>query len=84
MMDIAPLHLCALKRNENLCRLLIEHNADVNIRDKSGYRPLHLCALKRNENLCRLLLEHNADVNIRDKSGYTTFIFHIYIRVVFK
>ena len=25
-----PLHLCALRDNESLCRLLLEHNADVN------------------------------------------------------
>ena len=66
-----PLHWCALKGNENLCRLFLERNARVNIQDKSGHTPLHWCALKGNENLCRLLLEHNAHVNIPDKYGYT-------------
>ena len=66
-----PLHWCARKGNENLCRLLLEHNADVNIQDTWGYTPLHLCAREGNENLCRLLLEHNADVNIQDTWGYT-------------
>ena len=28
-----PLHWCTLMGNENLCRLLLEHNADVNIQD---------------------------------------------------
>ena len=65
------MHLCARKGNENICRLLLEHNADVNIQDADGYTPLHLCARKGNENLCRLLLEHNADVNIQGKDGST-------------
>ena len=65
------MHWCAFRGNENLCRFLLERNADVNIQDNHGYTPLHWCALKSNENLCRLLLEHNADVNIQDKSGST-------------
>ena len=58
------MHLCAIEGNENLCRLLLEHNADVNIQDNDGYTPLHWSTREGNENLCRLLLEHNADVNI--------------------
>ena len=52
--------LCVREGNENLCRLLLEHNADVNIQDTWGYTPLDLCTRKANENLRRLLLEHNA------------------------
>ena len=51
--------------------MLLEHDADVNIRHKDGNTPLHWCALKSNENFCRFLLEHNADVNIQDTRGYT-------------
>ena len=68
-----PLHWCSRKGNENLCRLLLEHNADVNIQNNDGYTPLHWCTIKGNENLCRLLLEYNADVNIQDKCGDTPF-----------
>ena len=71
MMDYTPLHWCTRKGNENLSRLLLEHNADVNIRDKHGYTPLHRPARVGNENLCRLLLEHNPDVNIQDEDGST-------------
>ena len=57
--------------NENLCKLLLENNAKVNIQDESGYTPLHWCVMRDSESLCRLLLEHNADVNIQDKGGQT-------------
>ena len=46
-----PLHYFARKGNENLCRLLPEHNADANIQDKCGYTPLHWCVIKSNETL---------------------------------
>ncbi|CAH3191177.1 unnamed protein product, partial [Porites evermanni] len=65
------LNTTRIEGNENLCRLLLEHNADVNIQVTWGYTLLHLCAREGNENLCRLLLEHNADVNIQDTWGYT-------------
>ena len=63
--------MSAREGNENLCTLLLEHNADVNIGDRNGYATLHLCAGKGNENLCRLLLEHNANVNIQNNPGDT-------------
>ena len=65
------MHWCAREGNENLCKLLLDHNADVNIQDKDGCTPLQRCAREGNENLCRLLLDHNADVNIQDKDGCT-------------
>ena len=69
--EVTPLHWRARKGNENPCRLLLEHNVDVNIQDKDGCTPLHRCTIVGNENLCRLLLEHNAYVNIQDKDGST-------------
>ena len=72
-MEIHPLHLSARKGNENLVRLFLEHNADVNMKGSLGYTPLHWCAREGNENLCRLLLDHNADVNIQDAYGNTPF-----------
>ena len=65
------MHWCAREGNENICKLLLDHNADVNIKDTIGWTPLHRCALMGYENLCRLLLEHNADVNIQGKDGST-------------
>ena len=64
-----PLFLSVRRNDDNICRLFLEHNADVNIQDILGYTPLHWCVREGNQNLCRLLLEHNADVNIQDKDG---------------
>ena len=51
-MDIrTPLHWCAREDNQNLCRLLLQHNTDVNTQDEDGYTHLHWCAVTGNENL---------------------------------
>ena len=65
------MHRCIRDGNENICKLLLDHEADVNIQDNAGWTPLHWYFLMGYENLCRLLLEHNADVNIQGKDGST-------------
>ena len=66
-----PLLLTVKLGHENLVRLLVEHNADVNIPDNDGYKLLQRYVMGGDENLIRFLVEHNADVNIQNIDGYT-------------
>ncbi len=52
-------------------RLLIEHGADVNAADRSGYRPLHGAAFLGEPRILELLLEHGADPLARGSSHDT-------------
>src|SRR5438046_8176838 len=66
------LHWAAGNGHEAVVRLLLEHNADVNITSyKNGRTALHLGALNGHEAVVQLLLEHNADINICDTYGVT-------------
>ena len=67
----ALLHQLVFKNDENLCRWLLEHNADANIQDNNGYTPLHRAVMNGAVNLIGLLLQHKADVNIQHKFGFT-------------
>jgi len=42
-----PLHLAAAVGHEVVCRLLINHNANVNEIDRDNLTPLHLACIKR-------------------------------------
>ena len=68
------MHWCTIGGNENLCRLLLEHNADVNIQDKDGSTPLHLSA-RRNRDCSKiidLLVKYGVqNLSIRDTKGRT-------------
>lgn len=64
-----------LRRDIAVCRLLLEHGAEVNARDKDGRLPLYEAVkrvtdeaasrvtVKRFPKICKLLLEHGAEVN---------------------
>ena len=67
------MHLCAIEGNENLCRLLLEQNADANIQGYDGCTPLHLSA-RENSDCCKIidLLKYGVqNINIRDAEGLT-------------
>ena len=73
-----------LRVSLNLVRMLLKHNADLNIQDNSGYTALHLAVNARDENLVRLCFEHHADVNIQNNSGYTALHLAVNARDVIK
>jgi ankyrin repeat protein len=70
-MKTSPLHQAALVGGEAVARLLLEHGADVSVKDRFGFTPLHWAAVVGGEAVTRLLLEHGADVSSKNNSGGT-------------
>ena len=65
-------------RNRPIVELLLDHGADINIRDKDGKTALMLMyshSLNEDNDITRLLLERGADTNIRDKNGKTALMY---------
>ena len=57
------------RENREILRVMIEHGADVNMRDEKGDSPLHGAVRRcRYEDMC-LLLKAGADPNARNKRG---------------
>jgi len=69
--DQTPLHVAAHEGHKYVARLLLEHGAVVNARDKHGFTPLYYAVGGGHIDIVSILLEHGADVNARDKSGNT-------------
>lgn len=75
-----PLMEAVAAGRQDLCRLLIMHNADVNARERGdtwvnglfrGYAPLHLAVRTKRLDLAKDLLEAGAGVNLKSVTGQT-------------
>jgi ankyrin repeat protein len=67
-----PLHEAARRGYAEILELLLEADARVAMRDKSGATALHTAAGHGQAVAAKLLLDHAADVNARDQGGVTS------------
>ena len=69
------LRFAAKTENLSMARLLIEHGADVNLRERGCGSPLHAAAERSGPNaMAKLLLDNGADVNAKDLEYATPLI----------
>jgi ankyrin repeat protein len=71
-LDTTPLHYAAIYGNTESVRILLEHGADPNARNKSGVTPLIFAAYDFEKT--KLLVEKGADVNARSAKGMTPIL----------
>ena len=57
----------------NTVKFLLEHGADVNIKDITGAIPLHWAVKYGHTNVAKLFLEYGADVNAKNSQGLKPF-----------
>ena len=68
LQDESPLMFAALKGYLDLCKQLIQRDADVN---KTGWAPLHYAAANGHAEVIALLLEHHAYPDAESPNGTT-------------
>jgi len=66
---VYPLHSAVAGNYTQIARMLIENNAQVNVKQQAGVTALHSAAQNGNIDLLILLLEHGADANVRMEGG---------------
>lgn len=72
MIGITPLFLAARGGNIELVRVLLRHNARVNVTGAAQQiAPLHWAAHKEFTDIALHLIENGADIQLRDKEGRT-------------
>ncbi|KAK3090273.1 hypothetical protein FSP39_010553 [Pinctada imbricata] len=71
--EVSPLHTAAKNNSVDLCRLLLENGAKIDVRDCKMKTPLHYAA--RRGNLEVLEIQYGADVKARDVNESTPFLF---------
>ena len=67
---------CTDTCNYEVVKYLLNHGADVNIRDNYGNIPLTYCScVTGRADIAELLLQHGADMNIQNEAGITALIY---------
>lgn len=72
------LHLAVENNNYNLVKLLLDNNANVNIRNSRGETPLHVACINSVCNRTKIvyeLINHGANLEARDKDGLTPLMY---------
>ena len=70
-MSVRPIHSAVAGRNHDVVRLLIEHGADLNVKQHGGWTPLHAAAMHGDEALMELCLKYGADRTLKSDDGQT-------------
>jgi ankyrin repeat protein len=71
-MHNAPRNLTALPVvTIRIVNVLVENNADINLRDDVGNTALHVAVGKGNLSLVHYLIDRGADINIPNNAGET-------------
>lgn len=70
---LAPLHLAAREGRVSIAQLLVDHKADIHIRDReTGATPLFWAAEKGHTDTVEMLINNGADVNAQDADLHET------------
>jgi ankyrin repeat protein len=69
--SVRPIHSAVAGRYADVVRFLVEHGAEVNVRQHGGWTPLQAAALHGDRALVQLLLDHGADPHVRSDDGKT-------------
>lgn len=71
----SPLHMAVVKHQDakvayRMATVLLDHGADVGMRDQGGNTPLFLATSGGFERVVRMLVERGAEVNVKRLDGY--------------
>jgi uncharacterized protein len=70
---VTPLHAAAASQSVSIARSLLEHGADANARQNSGFTALHSAAQNGQLQMIQLLLEHGGQPALKADNGKTPF-----------
>jgi ankyrin repeat protein len=70
--DETPLTVASRRGYSEVSRVLLDHGADMETRDRHNYNPLDRASEKGHMDVVRVLVEHHADVNSSDELDRVT------------
>ncbi|KAJ7385774.1 hypothetical protein OS493_013808 [Desmophyllum pertusum] len=62
----SALHLGVQTGQVSMCKVLLQHGADINIQNKHLQTPLHVASIGKNKDILELLIKQGAQTNTKD------------------
>lgn len=72
----SPLILACYRGNNEVAKVLIENNCDLNVKSEMG-TALMACIVKGNNEIAKLLIQKKVDINLTDEQGTTALIYAV-------
>lgn len=63
------MHLACQMGMEKLVQVLLQHEAQINLKDCFGRTPIMLASYAGYKNIVDMLIKHNADIHFHDVYG---------------
>jgi CDK inhibitor PHO81 len=75
-----PLHIACREGNLDIAKCLIEHDADIEVRDTfNGWTPVFFCASEGNLDCLKLMIESNCALMVTDENDWTPMAYCLYM-----
>jgi len=65
------IHFASFHGNEAAVKILIDHKADINIKEDKGLTPLHIAIKENHLTIAEMLILQGAEVNTKNNNGLT-------------
>jgi ankyrin repeat protein len=69
--EASPLIITCIKKNIEMCKLLLLHGANINSSDKFGNTALHYCSIYGYLNILDILIKNGANIEAKNNIGQT-------------
>lgn len=66
-----PLLYASFYGRDDVINFLLQHDANINIKDLSGATPLMIAIDRNFPDVVQMLIENGADLSLKDAKGYT-------------
>lgn len=67
----SALHVAAVNDHREVALILMDKDAEINLKERNGLTPLHLACYEAYFEMVEILIENDANVNDQNKDGFT-------------
>jgi len=67
--------------NKNVVKFLLNHGADLSVKDNNNETTISFASVSENEHLVKYLVKHGANINTKDKNGRVLLFYDVLVEI---